>query len=260
MNELSEPQLERYARHVVLDEVGEEGQIKMLRSRVLVVGAGGLGSPLIQYLAAAGVGTIGIVDDDAVEVSNLQRQTIHRLEDVGRNKAESAADFVRRLNPEVKAIVHGVRLGEENAAALVQPYDLVADGTDNFRTRYLLNEVCYRLGRPLVAAALLRFDGQIGVFKAHLGGDFPCYRCVFPEEPEPDFIPRCEQAEILGAVAGAMGSLQAVEVLKELLDLGDSLGGRLLLYDGLSTSFRAIRVKRRPDCPVCGTGEIAKPA
>ncbi len=252
MTELSDSQLERYARHVVLDEVGEEGQIKLLRSKVLVVGAGGLGSPLIQYLAAAGVGTIGIVDDDRVEISNLQRQTIHRLEDVGRNKAESAADFVRRLNPEVKAVVHAIRLVENNAADLVRPYDLVADGTDNFRTRYLLSEICYREKRPLVAAALLRFDGQIGVFKAHQGAEFPCYRCVFPEEPDPDFIPRCEQAGILGAVAGTIGALQATEVLKELLGLGESLGGRLLLYDGLSTEFRAIRIKRRPDCPVCG--------
>jgi adenylyltransferase/sulfurtransferase len=250
--ELSDRQLERYARHVVLDEVGEDGQTKLLNSKVLVVGAGGLGSPLIQYLAAAGCGTIGVVDDDQVEMSNLQRQTIHRMEDVGRNKAESAAGFIGRLNPDVTTIVHSLRLEESNAAQLAAPYDLIADGTDNFRTRYLLNETCFRLQKTLVAAALLRFDGQIGVFKPHKGPAFPCYRCVFPDEPDPDFIPRCEQAGILGAVAGAMGALQAVEVLKELLDLGDTLGGRLLLYDGLSTSFRAINIHRRPDCPVCG--------
>ncbi len=251
-DELTDAQLERYARHVVLEEVGENGQIKLLRSKVLVVGAGGLGSPLIQYLAAAGIGTIGIVDDDQVEISNLQRQTIHRLEDVGRNKAESAAQFVARLNPEIKTIQHPVRLSQENADELIRPYDLIADGTDNFETRYLLNETCHRLKKVLVAAALLRFDGQISVFKSYLPGDFPCYRCVFPEEPAADFIPRCEQAGILGAVAGAIGALQAIEILKELLGIGESLANRLLLYDGLSTSFRTIGVKRRADCPVCG--------
>jgi adenylyltransferase/sulfurtransferase len=250
--DLTDAQLERYARHVVLDEVGEEGQLKLLASSVLVVGAGGLGSPLIQYLAGAGVGRIGIVDDDTVDISNLQRQTIHRLEDVGRPKAESAADFVRRLNPEIKVDVHATRLTEGNAAELVRAYDLIADGTDNFRTRYLLNDVCVQMKRTLVSAALLRFDGQLGVFKPHAGKDFPCYSCIFPEEPPADLIPRCETAGIFGAVAGILGALQATEVLKELLGLGDTLAGRLMLYDGLSAQIRIVKVKRRPDCPSCG--------
>ena len=249
--DLTDAQLERYARHVVLDEVGEAGQLKLLNAKVLVVGAGGLGSPLIQYLAAAGVGRIGIVDDDTVDVSNLQRQTIHRLEDVGRPKAESAADFVRRLNPEIKADVHIARLTQENAAMIAE-YDVVADGTDNFRTRYLLNDMCVRLKRTLVSAALLRFDGQLGVFKPHAGPNYPCYRCIFPEEPPQDLIPRCETAGIFGAVAGILGSLQATEVLKEILGLGDTLAGRLMLYDGLSAQIRIVKVKRRPDCPSCG--------
>jgi molybdopterin-synthase adenylyltransferase len=250
--ELTDPQLERYARHVVLDEVGEEGQLKLLASSVLVVGAGGLGSPMIQYLAAAGVGRIGIIDDDTVDVSNLQRQTIHRLEDVGRAKAESAADFIRRLNPEIKAEAHVTRLTEGNAPALIQQYDVIADGTDNFRTRYLLNDLCVQLKRTLVAAALLRFDGQLSVFKPHAGNDYPCYRCVFPEEPPADLIPRCDTAGIFGAVAGIMGSWQATEVLKELLGLGDTMAGRLMLYDGLSSQIRIVKVKRRADCPACG--------
>ncbi|MGH6892043.1 MAG: HesA/MoeB/ThiF family protein [Dongiaceae bacterium] len=252
MPELTDTQLERYARHVVLDEVGEEGQLRLLNSSVLVVGAGGLGSPLIQYLAAAGVGRIGIVDDDNVDISNLQRQTIHRLEDVGRPKAESAADFVRRLNPEIKAEIHAKRLTEANAAALIGSYDLVADGTDNFRTRYLLNDMCVQMKRTLVSAALLRFDGQLGVFKPHAGPDYPCYRCIFPEEPPADLISRCETAGIFGAVAGILGSLQATEVLKELLGLGDTMAGRLMLYDGLSATIRMVTVKRRMDCPTCG--------
>ncbi len=250
--ELTDAQLERYARHVVLDEVGEDGQLKLLQASVLVVGAGGLGSPLIQYLAGAGIGRIGIVDDDTVDISNLQRQTIHRLEDVGKPKAESAADFVRRLNPEIKADVHATRLIEGNAASLIAQYDIVADGTDNFRTRYLLNDLCVQMKRTLVSAALLRFDGQLGVFKPHAGADYPCYRCIFPEEPPADLIPRCETAGIFGAVAGILGSLQATEVLKEVLGLGDTLAGRLMLYDGLSSQIRIVKVKRRPDCPSCG--------
>jgi adenylyltransferase/sulfurtransferase len=250
--DLTDAQLERYARHVVLEEVGEEGQLKLLASSVLVVGAGGLGSPLIQYLAAAGVGRIGIVDDDTVDISNLQRQTIHRLEDVGRAKAESAADFVHRLNPEIKVDVHPIRLTEVNAGELVRVYDLVADGTDNFRTRYLLNDICVQMKKTLVSAALLRFDGQLGVFKPHAGNDLPCYRCIFPEEPPADLIPRCETAGIFGAVAGILGALQATEVLKELLGLGDTLAGRLMLYDGLSAQIRIVTVRRRPDCPSCG--------
>ena len=249
--ELTDAQLERYARHVVLDEVGEDGQVKLLNAKVLVVGAGGLGSPMIQYLAAAGIGRIGIVDHDTVDVSNLQRQTIHRLEDVDRPKAQSAADFAQRLNPEIRCDVHLTRL-DDKTQDLVGEYDLVADGTDNFRTRYLLNDACVKHKKPLVSAALLRFDGQIGVYKPHAGDQFPCYRCIFPDEPPADLIPRCQTAGIFGAVAGIMGTLQATEVIKEILGLGDTLAGRLMLYDGLSTTIRTIKVKRRTGCVSCG--------
>jgi molybdopterin/thiamine biosynthesis adenylyltransferase len=252
MTILTDTQLERYARHVILDEVGEEGQARLLGARVLVVGAGGLGSPMLQYLAAAGVGTIGIVDDDAVELSNLQRQVIHRTGDLGRPKVASAADAIAAINPEIKVEAQPFRLGPANAAELVGRYDLVADGSDNFATRYLLNDACYFANTPLVSAALLRFDAQLSVFKAYLGAPHPCYRCVFPEAPPEDLVPRCEQAGIFGAIAGSIGALQATEVLKELLGLGESLSGRLLIYDGLAAEFRNIRISRDPACRLCG--------
>jgi adenylyltransferase/sulfurtransferase len=249
---LTETQFERYARHLILDEVGEDGQAKLLRSRVLVVGAGGLGAPMLLYLAAAGVGTLGIIDDDMVDLSNLQRQVIHMTDQVGRPKVESAAALLARLNPDVCAIPYNSRLTAENAMGVVSEFDLVADGSDNFTTRFLLNDACYLAKKPLVSAALLRFDAQISVFKAHLGAPHPCYRCLFPERPPDDLIPRCEQAGILGAVAGLVGSLQATEVLKELLGLGESLSGHLLVYDGLDTTFRKIKTKRDPACRLCG--------
>ena len=252
MAELTDPQLERYARHVVLDEVGEEGQLRLLATKVLVIGAGGLGAPVALYLAAAGIGTIGLIDDDTVDLSNLQRQIVHGTADIGRPKVASAADTLARINPEIAVIQHRERLTAENGAALIAGYDIIADGSDNFRTRYLLNDLCIKAGKILVSAALLRFDGQLSTYKAHLGDPHPCYRCLFPEEPPADLIPRCETAGIFGAVAGVMGSLQATEVLKEALDLGDSLSGQLLIYDGLSTTFRKIKVKRRTDCPGCG--------
>ncbi len=251
--ELSDRQLERYARHVILDEVGEEGQLRLLRSRVLVVGAGGLGTPLLLYLAAAGIGTLGVIDDDTVDISNLQRQVIHDEVSVGRPKVESAAARLRAMNPETRVVTYQERLTPENVERILADYDLVADGTDNFRTRYLLNDACYRAKKPLVSAALLRFDGQLSTYKAYLGDGHPCYRCLFPDLPPPDLIPRCEEAGILGAVAGVMGTLQATEVLKELLGLGDSLSGRLLIYDALSAEFRKVRVPKDPACPCCGT-------
>lgn len=253
MAELSDRQLERYARHVVLDEVGEEGQLRLLATKVLVIGAGGLGAPLALYLAAAGIGTIGLIDDDTVDLSNLQRQIVHTTDDIGRPKVESASDTLRRLNPEINLVTHQTRLTPENGAALIAGYDIVADGSDNFRTRYLLNDLCIAGRKTLVSAALLRFDGQLSTFKAHLGEPHPCYRCIFPEEPPADLIPRCETAGIFGAVAGVMGSLQATEVLKEALGLGESLSGQLLIYDALDANFRKIRAKRRADCPSCGT-------
>jgi adenylyltransferase/sulfurtransferase len=251
--ELSEAQFERYARHLVLDEVGEEGQQKLLQSRVLVIGAGGLGSPLLLYLAAAGVGVLGIVDNDEVDLSNLQRQIVHATESIGAPKVESARRTLAHVNPEVRIESHLLRLDESNADSLVGQYDLVADGSDNFATRYLLNDVCYRLKKPLIGAALSPFDGQLSTFKAFLGPPHPCYRCLFREPPPPDSVPRCETAGILGAIAGVMGTLQATEVLKELLGIGESLSGTLLVYDALRAGFHSIKLPRDPDCPTCGT-------
>ena len=253
--DFTEAQFQRYARHLILDEVGEEGQAKLMAARVLVVGAGGLGSPLLLYLGAAGVGTLGIVDDDVVDLSNLQRQVVHPTPSIGMPKVESAEATLAALNPEVRVETHGVRLDASNVDALVGSHDLVADGSDNFATRYLLNDACFRLGRPLVAASLAPFDGQLSTFKAHLGPPHPCYRCLFREAPPPDLIPRCETAGILGAVAGVMGTLQATEVLKELLGIGESLSGTLLLYDALSTRFQRVRIPRDPACPTCGVGD-----
>ena len=249
---LTDAQIERYARHLILDEVGEAGQEKLLAARVLVVGAGGLGSPLLLYLAAAGIGTLGVVDDDDVDLSNLQRQVIHGEDWVSRPKVASAASALARINPEIRVEPHRTRLIAANAAELVQRYDLVADGTDNFATRFLLTDACHLHGRTLVSAALLRFDAQLSTFKSHLGPPHPCYRCIFPAPPPPGLVPRCEEAGILGAVAGVMGTLQAVEVLKELLGLGDSLDGTLLIYDALRVRFHRIRIAKDPECPTCG--------
>ena len=250
--DLTETQFERYARHLILDEVGEEGQARLLSSRVLVVGAGGLGAPLLLYLAAAGVGTLGIIDDDIVELSNLQRQVIHTTDRLGLPKVESAAAMLAAINPDVQVVQMKARLTADNAASVIADYDLVADGSDNFTTRYLLNDACFLLRKPLVSAALLRFDAQLSTYKAYLGEPHPCYRCLFPERPPDDLIPRCEQAGILGALAGSVGSLQATEVLKELLGIGESLSAHLLIYDALAAAFRKIKVKRDPACALCG--------
>ncbi len=249
---LSDAQFQRYARHLILDEVGEEGQAKLLNARVLVVGAGGLGSPVLMYLAAAGVGTLGIIDDDRVDLPNLQRQIVHATSSVGSLKTASAARTLAALNPDVRTELHPVRLDESNARDIVARYDLVADGSDNFATRYLLNDLCYRLRKTLVGAALSPFDGQLSTFKAYLGPPHPCYRCLFREAPPPDSIPRCETAGILGAIAGVMGTLQAVEVLKEILGIGISLSGTLLMYDSLAADLQRIEIARDPDCPTCG--------
>jgi adenylyltransferase/sulfurtransferase len=250
--ELSDEQFQRYARHLILDEVGEEGQEKLLTSRVLVVGAGGLGSPMLLYLAAAGVGAIGIIDHDRVDLTNLQRQIVHATRNVGRPKVDSARETLVAVNDGVRIETHPMRLGPENAAEVVGGYDLVADGSDNFATRYLLTEICFDLRKPLVAAALSPFEGQLSTFRPYLGAGHPCYRCLFREPPPPDMVPRCEEAGILGAVAGVMGTLQAVEVLKELLGLGESLDGTLLIYDALRAGFHRIRIAKDPDCPTCG--------
>ncbi|HEY5046892.1 MAG TPA: molybdopterin-synthase adenylyltransferase MoeB [Rhizomicrobium sp.] len=251
---LSDEELERYARHIVLREVGGAGQAKLKAARVLAIGAGGLGSPLILYLAAAGIGTIGIVDDDTVSLSNLQRQIAHRTADIGRPKTESASEAARALNPETHIELHPVRIVSENAAALVAAYDLVADGSDNFATRFLVNDICFAERKTLVSAAVTEFDGQLATFKAYdRSGAYPCYRCLFPEPPPAGTIPSCSEAGVLGAAAGVMGTLQALEVLKEILGLGESLAGQLLIYDALATRFRTIRLRPDPACRLCAT-------
>ena len=250
---LTDAQLDRYARHLILPEVGGAGQQKLLASRVLAVGAGGLGAPLLLYLAAAGVGTLGVIDDDDVDVSNLQRQVIHGNERIGRPKAESAAAGIHALDPAIHVETHNERLTEANAARLFRDYDLILDGSDNFATRYLVNDAAVTAGRTLVSGAVLRFDGQVSTFKPHAGPEHPCYRCLFPEPPPPGAVPACSEAGILGAVAGAVGTLMAVEALKELIGIGEGLSGRLLLYDALTASTRIIRFKRRPGCPTCGS-------
>jgi adenylyltransferase/sulfurtransferase len=250
--EFRDDQLRRYARHIILREIGGVGQARLLGSRVLVVGAGGLGSPLLLYLAAAGVGTIGVIDDDKVDLSNLQRQIVHDTARVGQPKVDSAAHTLTALNPDVTVERHAVRLGAGNAAALVADYDIVADGSDNFDTRYLVNDACFLAKKTLVSAAILQFDGQLTTFKAHEPGDHPCYRCLFPAPPQGDAVATCSSAGVLGALAGTLGALQATEIVKELLGIGQSLSGELLLYDALSVTFRKLKFRRRADCALCG--------
>lgn len=250
--DFSENQLRRYARHITLREVGGKGQAKLLASRVLVVGAGGLGSPLLLYLAAAGVGTIGVADHDIVDLTNLQRQVLHGTSRIGMAKVESAKAAIADVNPDVKLVPHAIKVDADNAAALIADYDLIADGSDNFEARFVLNDACYFANKPLVSAAILRFDAQLSTFRAFEAGDNPCYRCLFREPPPEVLIPTCSEGGVLGALAGAAGSIQATEVLKELLGIGDGLSGYLLIYDALSATFQKIRVHRDPDCPLCG--------
>jgi adenylyltransferase/sulfurtransferase len=249
--DFTEAEIQRYSRHILLPEIGGSGQAALRRARVLVIGAGGLGSPLLLYLAAAGVGTIGIVDDDKVELSNLQRQIAHRMDSLGTAKTASAAAAARAINPEVTIVPHSLRLTAPEAAALIPDYDIVCDGSDNFATRYLVADRCVRARRVLVSAAVLRFEGQLSVFKPHRDPLGPCYRCLYPEAPPPGLSPSCAEAGVLGAVTGVMGTLQATETIKEILELGESLSGRLLLWDALATRFRIIRVPRDPHCPLC---------
>jgi adenylyltransferase/sulfurtransferase len=247
----SDSQIQRYARHIILPEIGGTGQEKLLNARVLVIGAGGLGSPLLLYLAAAGVGTLGVIDDDRVDLSNLQRQVLHATDSVGRPKVDSAADSLRAINPDVRVETHEARITAANAMEVIGGYDIIADGSDNFATRFLVNDTCHLLGKTLVSAAILRFDGQIATWKSH-DGTSPCYRCLQPEAPPAGMIPSCSEAGIIGALAGVAGSLQATEVVKEILGIGDSLAGRLVLYDALGATFRTIRVPKNPDCALCG--------
>ncbi len=248
---LSDEELERYARHIVLREVGGPGQARLRAAKVLVIGAGGLGSPVLLYLAAAGVGTIGIVDFDTVSLSNLQRQIAHRTADVGRLKTESAGEAALAINPGIEIRSHAFRLTAENALGLIEQYDVIADGSDNFATRFLVNDACFFAKKTLVSAAVTEFDGQIATYKPHAGG-YPCYRCLFPEPPPPGTAPSCSETGILGAAAGVMGTLQALEVMKEIIGIGESLAGNLLIYDALSTRFRTVRVPPDPVCALCG--------
>ncbi len=250
--DFSEQQIQRYARHILLREVGGEGQAKLLGARVLVIGAGGLGAPLLMYLAAAGIGTLGIVDADRVDLSNLQRQVVHATSRIGQLKVESAKQALAEINPDVKVETHAVRLDAGNAAALIGGYDVVADGSDNFETRFLVNDACYFLKKTLVSAAVLRFDAQLATFKPHAAPDLPCYRCLHPAPPPEGTTPTCAEAGVLGALCGAVGSLQAGEVLKEIMGVGETLAGRLLILDGLGTRMRTVRLKRDPACPLCG--------
>ncbi len=250
--DFSEAEIARYSRHILLPEVGGTGQARLRAARVLIVGAGGLGSPLLLYLAAAGVGTIGLVDHDRVELSNLQRQIAHGMDDLGRPKVASATAAAARINPEVTIRPLPARLEAGNVAELIADYDIVCDGTDNFATRFLVADACVAARRTLVSAAVLRFEGQLATFKPHAGPDLPCYRCLYPAPPPPDLVPSCSEAGVLGAVTGVMGTLQATEVLKELLGIGESLAGRLLIWDALAARMRTIRLKRDPGCACCG--------
>jgi sulfur-carrier protein adenylyltransferase/sulfurtransferase len=246
----TEDEVRRYARHVILPGIGGEGQRKLMDATVLVIGAGGLGSPAAMYLAAAGVGTLGLVDFDRVELSNLQRQLLHDTDDVGRPKVESARDRLRDLNPNVDVVVHRTLLSSGNAFDVLGPYDVVVDGTDNFPVRYLVNDATQLLGKPLVYGSIHQWEGQATVFLP--GQGTPCYRCLFPEPPPPGTVPSCAEGGVFGALPGIIGSVQAVEAIKLVLGVGEPLVGRLLLYDALRSEFTTVRLRWDPECPVCG--------
>jgi adenylyltransferase/sulfurtransferase len=250
MTQLSDDEMRRYSRHLILPEVGLAGQKKIRAASVLCIGAGGLGSPIALYLAAAGIGKLGIVDFDNVDDSNLQRQILHSGADVGRPKTESARETVQRINPNVEVAVHNTRLTSGNALELIRPYDIVVDGTDNFPTRYLTNDACVLLQKPNVYGSVYRFEGQASVFAPHLGG--PCYRCLYPEPPPPGMVPNCAAGGVLGVLPGIIGCIQAAEILKLILGKGTSLIGRLLLLDSLEMKFRELKLRRDPECPLCG--------
>jgi sulfur-carrier protein adenylyltransferase/sulfurtransferase len=245
---LTPEQRERYSRHLLIPEIGLEGQIKLLESKVLLLGAGGLGSPAALYLAAAGVGTLGIVDNDVVDLSNLQRQVAHSNDRIGVPKTDSAETAIREINPDVEVEKYQVRLGPDNIMEIIDGYDVIVDGLDNFPTRYLLNDASVRLGIPVVSASILGFEGQLSVFKPH---DGPCYRCLYPTPPPAELAPSCGAAGVLGVLPGVMGLLQSVEVIKLVTGAGDTLNGRLLLYDALGATFTELKVRRDPDCPIC---------
>jgi molybdopterin/thiamine biosynthesis adenylyltransferase/rhodanese-related sulfurtransferase len=247
--DLSVDEVRRYSRHLIIPDVGMTGQKRLKNARVLCVGAGGLGSPALLYLAAAGVGTLGVIDFDVVDESNLQRQIIHGQSDIGRPKAESARDSIREINPYVDVIVHKTQLDSDNALEIFAGYDLIVDGTDNFATRYLVNDACVLLGKPYVWGSIYRFDGQASVFWAEHG---PCYRCLYPEPPPPGMVPSCAEGGVLGVLCASIGSIQVNEAIKVIVGIGEPLAGRLMIYDALEMSYRTVRVRKDPECPICG--------
>ncbi len=248
--QLTNDELGRYSRHLILPEVGMEGQQRLKAAKVLCVGTGGLGSPLAFYLAAAGIGTLGLVDFDVVDASNLQRQIIHSTKDIGRKKIDSAQEKLNALNPHLNVVKHDTMLTSANALEIFAQYDIVADGTDNFQTRYLVNDACVLLGKPNAYGSIFRFEGQASIFATETG---PCYRCLYPEPPPPGLVPSCAEGGVLGILPGIIGVIQATEVIKFILGKGDPLIGRLLLFDALSMKFRELKLRKNPDCPVCGT-------
>ena len=254
--QLSNEEIRRYSRHLILPEVGLAGQKKIKGTSVLCIGAGGLGSPIAMYLAAAGIGKIGIVDFDTVDYSNLQRQLLHTDADVGRSKAESAKETILGLNPNCEVVLHNTRISSENALDLIRPYDIVVDGTDNFPTRYLTNDACVLLNKPNVYGSIFRFEGQASVFAPHLGG--PCYRCLYPEPPPPGMVPSCAEGGVLGVLPGIIGCIQTTEILKLALGKGNPLIGRLVLFNALDMKFRELKLRRDPQCPICGENPTIK--
>jgi molybdopterin/thiamine biosynthesis adenylyltransferase/rhodanese-related sulfurtransferase len=254
--QLNNEEIRRYSRHLILPEVGLAGQKKIKATSVLCIGAGGLGSPIAMYLAAAGIGKIGIVDFDTVDYSNLQRQILHTDADVGRSKAESAKETIAGINPNVEVVIHNTAINSGNAFELIRPYDIVVDGTDNFPTRYLTNDACVLLKKPNVYGSIFRFEGQASVFAPHLGG--PCYRCLYPEPPPPGMVPSCAEGGVLGVLPGIIGCIQATEILKLAIGKGTSMVGRLLLFNALDMKFRELKLRRDPQCPICGDNPTIK--
>ena len=255
MSEFTDEQINRYSRHIILPEVGGKGQRKFLESKVFLVGAVGLGSPAAFYLAAAGIGKIGIVDNDNVDFSNLQRQILHSTKDVGYPKAQSAKETIEDLNPDVEVVPYTDRLNSENIIDIIKDYDVILDGSDNFPTRYLVNDACVMLGKPLSHGAIFRFDGQATTI---IPGKGPCYRCLYEMPPPPDLVPSCQEAGVLGVVAGIIGVIQATEVIKKILDKGEVLNVKLLLYDSLGMNFKKLNIRRNPDCPICSENPTIK--
>lgn len=249
--ELNRTEFERYSRHLIMPEIGVEGQTKLKASSVLLIGTGGLGSPTAMYLAAAGIGRMGLVDYDVVDESNIQRQVIHGVSTVGISKLDSAEKRLKDLNPDIQIDKHNVPLTSDNALEIMEPYDVIIDGTDNFPTRYLVNDACVKLGKPNVYGSIFRFDGQLSVFYADAHDEAPCYRCMFPEPPPPGLVPSCAEAGVLGILPGTIGTMQATEAIKLLLGIGTPMIGRMMLYDALNMEFNTIRVRKDPNCPVC---------